>query len=681
MKPTSIIRFSISLFFVFSIANAQDVRVDFLYTIESPPGVSEFGRSVTLLDDVDGDTFPEFAVAASSDTDGVVFLVSSFDGSILGRFDSPQPDPPANPEEFEDLERLFGKSMSIVFDANGDGISDLAVGAPHHEVEGAGLAEGHSGLVYLIDPTDMSIIRTISSPNPGRFGLFGFSVAGYWAGLTQSVHGILIGAPGQTGVENPPFSNPFAGRAYAFDVTNGALFETFLNPSEVDGVEATLGEFGYSVAVASGRDPDFYIGEPGANFSSSTFVRSGRVYAYGGLNPDGPVGAANGNYNPIRVVTNARYGEFMTGVPKVDGIFGGVVVGHPNSFPEDPSQNFGRAEAFGFANGGGRNELTSPNRQTNSKFGSALAGIYDVTGDGRGQAVIGEPRRGSPESEPLTDLVGFAHIFTTTGTSLLTLPREDEPQTRAQFGAAISGTRELHSGPPRRRLIIGAPGAGLLSTADPIVYVYKMRARPTGDLNNDRFVNATDVGLMGDVLAGRINLATLNNEIKDVVDVNNDGVVDELDLLTLNGIVGGTTNAVIVNALLTGTNGPFPGVTNLSVVGFDANPDGDNQSNVFELWRGTDPASNDQPKPEILSSIVVGGTRRASFTVEVDPTADDLLTIDASFSFDLQTWRLATPTRMVLSELGGVRTLRFHDSVELPAGQGFSIRFTADLSK
>ena len=295
--------------------------------------------------------------------------------------------------------------------------------------------------------------------------------------------------------------------------------------------------------------------------------------------------------------------------------------------------------------------------------------------------MIGEPRRGSAAVEPLTDLVGFAHIFTTSGTSLLTLPRESEPQTRAQFGASISGTRELHDGAPRRRLIIGAPGAGLLSTADPIVYVYKMRTRKTGDLNDDNQVNATDVNLMQSVLSGAINLSTVSDEIKDVVDVSNDGVVDERDLLALNRIVNGDSNDLLVNSLLAGPGGPFPGETNPEIVGFDANPDGDNQSNVFELWRGTDPATNDQPKPAILSSIVVGGTRRASFTVEVDSAVDDQLLIDAHFSFDLQNWRVATSTRTVLSDVGGVRTLQFHDSQELLPGQGFSIRFTADPSR
>lgn len=68
------------LFASIPLVSSQDVRVDFLYTVPSPEGVREFGRTVALLDDTNGDTFPEFAVAASSDADGTIFLVSGFDG-------------------------------------------------------------------------------------------------------------------------------------------------------------------------------------------------------------------------------------------------------------------------------------------------------------------------------------------------------------------------------------------------------------------------------------------------------------------------------------------------------------------------------------------------------------------------------------------------------------------------
>lgn len=135
-----------------------------------------------------------------------------------------------------------------------------------------------------------------------------------------------------------------------------------------------------------------------------------------------------------------------------------------------------------------------------------------------------------------------------------------------------------------------------------------------------------------------------------------------------------------MEALLTGPNGPFPGEVDPAIVGFDANPDGDNESNVFELWRGTDPGGIDVPKPATFGTIVVDGTRRATVTVEVVPAIDDLFTIDANFSFDLQNWRRATANRTVLSESNGVRRVRFHDTVELPEGQGYSVRFSADPS-
>jgi hypothetical protein len=64
--------------------------------------------------------------------------------------------------------------------------------------------------------------------------------------------------------------------------------------------------------------------------------------------------------------------------------------------------------------------------------------------------------------------------------------------------------------------------------------------------------------------------------------------------------------------------------------------------------------------------------------VQVDPAIDDQLAIEVEFSFDLQAWRDATGNRSVLGASGGVRTLRFRDTIPLPAGSPFFVRFIGD---
>lgn len=151
------------------------------------------------------------------------------------------------------------------------------------------------------------------------------------------------------------------------------------------------------------------------------------------------------------------------------------------------------------------------------------------------------------------------------------------------------------------------------------------------------------------------------------------------------------TNEEIVESLLTSPSGAFPEENDPALIGFDADPDSDGRSNAFELWRGTNPAVADQPSPLLLEPYqrftsppfplipMIGSS--ASVVVEVDPAVDDRLSMDAFFSFDLTQWRIATVNRMVLSDDGSVRRIRFYDSTigSRPVRFFFQFKFDPDI--
>ncbi|MGH7313988.1 MAG: integrin alpha, partial [Candidatus Rokuibacteriota bacterium] len=99
-----------------------------LHTVDNPvaqPG-AWFGFALTSLGDVDGDGAPDFAVGAPNQNvganvaQGQVLVVSGVSGTILHTLNDPDPQASAS----------FGRALAGTGDVNGDGIPDVAVGAP-----------------------------------------------------------------------------------------------------------------------------------------------------------------------------------------------------------------------------------------------------------------------------------------------------------------------------------------------------------------------------------------------------------------------------------------------------------------------------------------------------------------------------------------------------------------------
>src|SRR5262249_15937858 len=114
---------------------------------------------------------------------------------------------------------LFGTSVAI----SG---TKAVIGAPGDD---AGTTD--SGIAYVFDVTNGSLLNTVLNPTPASTDNFGNTVA---------INGnyIAIGAPGaNTGAND-------AGAAYLFDDTTGSLVQPFTNPNPVAG-----DKFGSSVAV------------------------------------------------------------------------------------------------------------------------------------------------------------------------------------------------------------------------------------------------------------------------------------------------------------------------------------------------------------------------------------------------------------------------------------------------
>ncbi len=162
-----------------------------------------FGRSIALLGDLNGDGNADIAVGAHCDDDGgtdrgavwILFLDS--DGTVLSH--QKISDTNGNFMGFLDDGDLFGKSVAAVGDLNGDNITDIAVGAQHDDDGGA-----NNGAVWILFLDSDGTVKThqkISDTNGNFLGElsdncnFGCAVASIGDINGDEIADIAVSAP------------------------------------------------------------------------------------------------------------------------------------------------------------------------------------------------------------------------------------------------------------------------------------------------------------------------------------------------------------------------------------------------------------------------------------------------------------------------------------------------------
>jgi hypothetical protein len=150
--------------------------------IESTLAGDPFATALVPLGDVDRDGGPDLAIGSDQHfgaLEGYVRVVSLRDGRTLYTVHG------------KALNDKFGTSLAVVGDWNGDGIGDLAVGAPHLSTSTDG---PRSGYVTVLSGNDGSLLATIAGPD-GEWQ-FGAAVAAVGDVNGDGHPDLLVGAPG-----------------------------------------------------------------------------------------------------------------------------------------------------------------------------------------------------------------------------------------------------------------------------------------------------------------------------------------------------------------------------------------------------------------------------------------------------------------------------------------------------
>lgn len=346
------------------------VAVELLHTLTSPneTDIGLFGRSVAAVPDVDGDGVDDLlvgadneAAAGSPEGAGLAYVYSGATGELVRTFASPN----------EEVGGGFGFSVAGVPDLDGDGRGDLLVGAPFED-DGA----NSTGRAYVLSGATGDLLHTIVSPAAEGAGFFGLSVAGL--GATDRDAHLAVGAPSEDGGEVN------AGRVHVFSGTTGALLRTVVSPTPEQ-----FGDFGDSISGVpdvdgDGRD-DLLVGA-----SEETRRNAGRAHLFSGSD-----GSLLHTLAPPIERFDGFFGIAVSGVPDVDGDGrGDLIVGEVPIDFDSGLPNTGTAYVFSGATGDLLHELVSPDPEDFGVFAEVLSGVPDVDGDGRGELLIGAPGEG-----------------------------------------------------------------------------------------------------------------------------------------------------------------------------------------------------------------------------------------------------------------------------------------------
>lgn len=401
-----------------------------------------FGAAIASPGDVDGDGRAELVVGApafgvTSFVPGRVYLVRLPVGAnaltTAGNY--------ADTTLASLVPAELGAAVAALGDVNGDGVPDVAVGAPGSAVMGT---SGSGAIVVLgVSGSGFSRVRQLSvAPGVVRMGR--------WLSAAGDVNGdgfadLLVGHAGYT----DPMTQQVVQTAIAFlGDTEGMRAAPVFLPAPA-GVAAQ--EFGWSAAGLGDLDKDGFadvvVSDPRALVTptpSGPTFESGNLYvAVGGSRGPGTNFSSRAVGQPgalggVGDVNGDGLDDYAIGYPAADGSSGSVVV------------VLGARSAFG-----NLNALTLAAPVPGARFGASVAGAGDVNGDGFGDLIVGAPQLNDPA-------LGVGGAFVYYGATGSPDASKAFPLVGAEangfFGTSVASAGDFN-GDGFDDVVVGAPGA------------------------------------------------------------------------------------------------------------------------------------------------------------------------------------------------------------------------------
>jgi hypothetical protein len=280
----------------------------------------------------------------------------------------------------------FGASVAGAGDVNGDGFDDIAAGAPQFDQ-----AEEDVGAVFVYHGSDGGLSETASwtaamGPTGSRFG--------HSVGTAGDVNGdgyadLVVGAPGW---EDTPKEEPLEGGIFVFLGSSTGLAASPAWQAEGDKAEAGLGHAVGTAGDVNGDGLDDIVAGAPEYRKGEDIV--GRAYLFCSEGGDGSLSFAL-TWTADGDTSGDQFGYSVGTAGDVDGNQDGnqdpeFVVGAP--LDEYPVGNEGTASLFY----GSPANWEVGSGQYGSRFGNSVGTAGDVNGDGYADIIVGAYRYRSP---------------------------------------------------------------------------------------------------------------------------------------------------------------------------------------------------------------------------------------------------------------------------------------------
>jgi hypothetical protein len=396
-------------------------------TLESNQADAWLGSAVAAAGDVNGDGYSDVMVAAyafdnGQKDEGSVFV---WHGRGSGLADKLLPNiiSQLHPGSYE------GNQVACAGDVNGDGYSDIIVGAIRYEiyqVTGLGAA-----IIYYGSPDGVSSANfdVITQNQIWPYAQFGFSSSAAGDMNGDGFDDVVIGAYGyQTGGSDQGAAFIYYGGADGINTNSPAMI-----------FDVSLGsEFGRSVSKAGDINNDGYddviIGAPLYQKNQASY---GAAYIY--------FGSSNGILPQPEILegsyTDAQFGCSVASAGDTNGDgFGDLVIGSKKF--SDGESNEGAAFFYkGSGTGIKTNEVVIlQGNQANAEMGSCVSAAGDVNSDGFGDIIIGAPKSGK-----ILGGAAFIYYGSSLGIDALNRTVLESDKAGSLFGISVKSSGDVNA--------------------------------------------------------------------------------------------------------------------------------------------------------------------------------------------------------------------------------------------